>query len=195
MTFQRACLSVHHKEKKNRNKPWRAPVRARATSRLRSRSTRHDDGLTDCASRFGRRRTPSTTEHVRPLRLPFYFAIAAALTLIAWCGMVCAVTEIAKNAAPVIRDPAIRLRRSLRGHLGKVYALHWSGDSRHVVRCASTQSIKLSRPCMGLTTTTPVMLYARSARGRARPRSASQDGRLIVWDTYTTNKVHAISDI
>lgn len=40
----------------------------------------------------------------------------------------------------------------MRGHLAKVYALHWSTDSQHIV-------------------------------------SASQDGKLIVWDAYTANKV------
>uniref|UniRef100_A0A8D2NRE5 G protein subunit beta 3 n=1 Tax=Zosterops lateralis melanops TaxID=1220523 RepID=A0A8D2NRE5_ZOSLA len=49
----------------------------------------------------------------------------------------------------------MRTRRTLRGHLAKIYALHWSTDSKLMV-------------------------------------SASQDGKLIVWDTYTTNKVHAI---
>lgn len=46
----------------------------------------------------------------------------------------------------------MRPRRSLRGHLAKIYAMHWSADNRHLV-------------------------------------SASQDGKLIVWDAYTTNKV------
>lgn len=46
-------------------------------------------------------------------------------------------------------------RRTLKGHLAKIYALHWAGDKRHIV-------------------------------------SASQDGKLIVWDAYTTNKIHAI---
>ncbi|MGH0127687.1 UNVERIFIED_CONTAM: hypothetical protein FKN15_021517 [Acipenser sinensis] len=49
----------------------------------------------------------------------------------------------------------MKTRRILRGHLAKIYALHWSTDSRLMV-------------------------------------SASQDGKLIVWDTYTTNKVNAI---
>ncbi|KAH8922600.1 G-protein beta subunit GPB1 [Atractiella rhizophila] len=49
----------------------------------------------------------------------------------------------------------MRPRRTLRGHLAKIYAMHWSTDKRHLV-------------------------------------SASQDGKLIVWDAYTTNKVHAI---
>ncbi|TGZ33065.1 Guanine nucleotide-binding protein G(I)/G(S)/G(T) subunit beta-1 [Temnothorax longispinosus] len=49
----------------------------------------------------------------------------------------------------------MRTRRTLRGHLAKIYAMHWGSDSRNLV-------------------------------------SASQDGKLIVWDSYTTNKVHAI---
>ncbi|KAH9426336.1 Guanine nucleotide-binding protein [Dermatophagoides pteronyssinus] len=49
----------------------------------------------------------------------------------------------------------LKTRKTLRGHLAKIYGLHWSTDSRHLV-------------------------------------SASQDGKLIVWDGYTGNKVHAI---
>lgn len=49
----------------------------------------------------------------------------------------------------------MRTRRTLRGHLAKIYAMHWGSDSRNLV-------------------------------------SASQDGKLIVWDSHTTNKVHAI---
>jgi hypothetical protein len=49
----------------------------------------------------------------------------------------------------------MKARRVLKGHLAKIYAMHWSNDKRHLV-------------------------------------SASQDGKLIVWDAYTTNKVHAI---
>ncbi|PWN48601.1 putative G-protein beta subunit Bpp1 [Violaceomyces palustris] len=56
-------------------------------------------------------------------------------------------------------DPLPRIvmkpRRTLKGHLAKIYAMHWANDKRHLV-------------------------------------SASQDGKLIVWDAYTTNKVHAI---
>lgn len=50
----------------------------------------------------------------------------------------------------------IRIRRTLRGHLAKVYAMHWSADNRSLV-------------------------------------SASQDGKLIVWDGVTTNKVSPAS--
>lgn len=49
----------------------------------------------------------------------------------------------------------MRPRRTLKGHLAKIYAMQWSQDKRHIV-------------------------------------SASQDGKLIVWDAYTTNKVHAV---
>ena len=49
----------------------------------------------------------------------------------------------------------LKPRRTLKGHLAKIYAMHWAADKRHLV-------------------------------------SASQDGKLIVWDAYTTNKVHAI---
>lgn len=49
----------------------------------------------------------------------------------------------------------MKVRKNLKGHLAKIYAMHWSTDRRHLV-------------------------------------SASQDGKLIIWDAYTTNKVHAI---
>jgi len=49
----------------------------------------------------------------------------------------------------------LRQRRILKGHFGKIYAMHWCTDSKHLV-------------------------------------SASQDGKLIIWNGFTTNKVHAI---
>ena len=49
----------------------------------------------------------------------------------------------------------MKVRRTLKGHLAKIYAMHWSEDKTHLV-------------------------------------SASQDGKLLVWDGLTTNKVHAI---
>ncbi|KOB65399.1 Uncharacterized protein OBRU01_22806 [Operophtera brumata] len=52
------------------------------------------------------------------------------------------------NLEPIGRIQ-MRTRRTLRGHLAKIYAMHWGSDS-------------------------------------------SQDGKLIVWDSHTTNKVHAI---
>merc|ERR1712121_330913 len=62
--------------------------------------------------------------------------------------------QVAQSVEPVGRVQ-MRTRRTMRGHLAKIYAMHWGSDSRNLV-------------------------------------SASQDGKLIVWDSYTTNKVHAI---
>ncbi|XP_014672249.1 PREDICTED: guanine nucleotide-binding protein subunit beta-5-like [Priapulus caudatus] len=50
----------------------------------------------------------------------------------------------------------IKVRRVLKGHQGKVLAMDWSQDKRHIV-------------------------------------SSSQDGKMIVWDAFTTNKEHAIA--
>ena len=58
------------------------------------------------------------------------------------------------NFTKVDYKPSIR--RALRGHFGKIYAMHWSPASpQHLV-------------------------------------SASQDGKLIVWNAFTTNKLFAI---
>lgn len=64
------------------------------------------------------------------------------------------VRAMATETPPLARLQ-LKVRRTLKGHLAKIYALQWSNDRRHLV-------------------------------------SASQDGKLIVWDAYTTNKVHAI---
>ena len=64
------------------------------------------------------------------------------------------VRAMANDLDPLPRI-AMRPRRTLKGHLAKIYAMHFSQDKRHLV-------------------------------------SASQDGKLIVWDAYTSNKVHAI---
>lgn len=61
---------------------------------------------------------------------------------------------MAKDVEPLPRV-VMKVRRVLKGHLAKIYSMHWSADKRHLV-------------------------------------SASQDGKLIVWDAYTTNKVQAI---
>eukprot|EP01006_Ploeotia_vitrea_P046596 TRINITY_DN67039_c5_g2_i1.p1 TRINITY_DN67039_c5_g2~~TRINITY_DN67039_c5_g2_i1.p1 ORF type:complete len:347 (+),score=159.85 TRINITY_DN67039_c5_g2_i1:253-1293(+) len=49
----------------------------------------------------------------------------------------------------------LKARRLLKGHFGKIYAMHWAPDSKLLV-------------------------------------SASQDGKLIIWNAFSTNKVHAI---
>lgn len=59
------------------------------------------------------------------------------------------------DGVPPLPRVALKPRRTLKGHLAKVYAMQWANDARHLV-------------------------------------SASQDGKLIVWDAHTSNKVHAI---
>eukprot|EP00514_Thraustochytrium_sp_LLF1b_P008909 CAMPEP_0184545268 /NCGR_PEP_ID=MMETSP0199_2-20130426/4191_1 /TAXON_ID=1112570 /ORGANISM="Thraustochytrium sp., Strain LLF1b" /LENGTH=356 /DNA_ID=CAMNT_0026939559 /DNA_START=770 /DNA_END=1843 /DNA_ORIENTATION=+ len=56
---------------------------------------------------------------------------------------------------PPISNREMRLLKILKGHFGKVYSLHWAGNSKNLV-------------------------------------SASQDGKLIVWNATTTNKVQAV---
>lgn len=63
--------------------------------------------------------------------------------------------RIMANEIEALPRVAMRPRKTLKGHLAKIYAMHWAQDKRHLV-------------------------------------SASQDGKLIVWDAYTSNKVHAI---
>lgn len=63
--------------------------------------------------------------------------------------------QVAKEITSITRTDRVKVRRSLRGHLAKIYAMHWAEDNRHLV-------------------------------------SASQDGKLLVWDGLTTNKIHAI---
>ena len=68
-----------------------------------------------------------------------------------WASIVRAMAAEVEALPRIVMRP----RRALKGHLAKIYAMHWAADRRHLV-------------------------------------SASQDGKLIVWDAYTTNKVHAI---
>eukprot|EP01113_Clastostelium_recurvatum_P010288 TRINITY_DN1507_c0_g1_i2.p1 TRINITY_DN1507_c0_g1~~TRINITY_DN1507_c0_g1_i2.p1 ORF type:complete len:362 (-),score=70.30 TRINITY_DN1507_c0_g1_i2:448-1533(-) len=55
----------------------------------------------------------------------------------------------------VPKNDKMRIRRTLKGHLAKIYAMQWADKSTHIV-------------------------------------SASQDGKLLVWDGMTTNKLAAI---
>tara|TARA_A100001015_G_C15037112_1_gene737031 strand:- start:97 stop:1269 length:1173 start_codon:yes stop_codon:yes gene_type:complete len=67
--------------------------------------------------------------------------------------------EMVKIDSETIQDfpqgRGIGAKKILKGHYGKVYSLHWAGDSRRLV-------------------------------------SASQDGKLIVWDGVTKNKLYCI---
>lgn len=57
---------------------------------------------------------------------------------------------------PVLQAPALKQRRTLKGHNGKITAIAWSADSKSLV-------------------------------------SAGQDGKLVVWDAQSTNKLQAVS--
>jgi guanine nucleotide-binding protein G(I)/G(S)/G(T) subunit beta-1 len=63
--------------------------------------------------------------------------------------------QFSKDLPGIPRNEKLKVRRTLKGHLAKIYAMHWSEDKTHLV-------------------------------------SASQDGKLLVWDALTTNKIHAI---
>ena len=80
-----------------------------------------------------------------PLPLSLKFELTVVLT----------VRQVASQHTEALPRIGMKPRRNLKGHLAKIYAMHWSTDRRHLV-------------------------------------SASQDGKLIIWDAYTTNKVHAI---
>ncbi|KAI4817927.1 hypothetical protein KUCAC02_011299 [Chaenocephalus aceratus] len=61
----------------------------------------------------------------------------------------------AAGSATEVGRVQLKLRKSLKGHLAKIYSMHWSSDSRSMI-------------------------------------SASQDGKLLVWDTHTGNKLVAV---
>ncbi|PVV03857.1 hypothetical protein BB560_001639 [Smittium megazygosporum] len=66
-------------------------------------------------------------------------------------------TTLKKEAEDLERLPRISLkvRRTLKGHLAKIYAMHWAKNIMQLV-------------------------------------SASQDGKLIVWNAISTNKIHMV---
>jgi len=66
--------------------------------------------------------------------------------------------DFAKDVQPLPRTgEKLKIRRTLKGHLAKIYAMHWQEDPKSHLLV-----------------------------------SASQDGKLLVWDALTTNKIHAI---
>ena len=80
---------------------------------------------------------------------------APSFLLIACTNHLIAVSQVARSNTDALQRIGMKPRLNLKGHLAKIYDMHWSTDRRHLV-------------------------------------SASQDGKLIIWDAYTTNKVHAI---
>ena len=63
--------------------------------------------------------------------------------------MAVADTSLAEVAIPVpgISRVSLRTRKTLRGHLAKIYAMHWASDSRCVCVCVC---VKLCAPCVCL---------------------------------------------
>lgn len=64
--------------------------------------------------------------------------------------------DFSSEKGELIQPRPIKARKTLKGHLAKIYSLAWANDSKLLV-------------------------------------SASQDGKLIVWNTLNTFKVHAIN--
>lgn len=113
---------------------------------------------TKCVTIAGAPETAGHADQTTPLDLPTIAPLivsscpAAKLTSLSSFS----VRSVAQQAhEPIPKNQMMKAKRTLKGHLAKIYAMHWSTDRRHLV-------------------------------------SASQDGKLIIWDAYTTNKVHAI---
>ena len=75
----------------------------------------------------------------------------------------------------------IKPRRVLKGHQGKVLSLDWSHDKRHLVSSSQVNIIST-----GLT----LKLHCNCS---LFSDLALQDGKVIIWDAFTTNKEHALT--
>jgi guanine nucleotide-binding protein G(I)/G(S)/G(T) subunit beta-1 len=82
--------------------------------------------------------------------------------------------QIARRDAEALKD---RIKRK-KDELADTTRTSWSGSVAHY----ACSPLNANSPC-------PVRDVARDRRHLV---SASQDGKLIIWDAYTTNKVHAI---
>ena len=91
--------------------------------------------------------------------------------------------QVAQNVDQIGRIQ-MRTRRTLRGHLAKIYAMHWGSDSRFAL-------FHMKEILSLIFNTFIIESFSSSSRNLV---SASQDGKLIVWDSYTTNKVHHIDN-
>jgi len=65
-------------------------------------------------------------------------------------------SELSEQYSGPVQQVEFKATKDLVGHFGKIYAMHWCNDSRHLA-------------------------------------SASQDGKLMIWDGVTTNKRHMIN--
>ncbi len=76
---------------------------------------------------------------------------------VVWCGVV--MCRCAGKVAPA--NVKLANRRVLKGHFGKIYALHWSEDSKHLVSAAQDGKLLVRAvPC-------------RAVRCRALPCAAA----------------------
>lgn len=66
------------------------------------------------------------------------------------------ITDCVRDMPKKAFGAGLKCRRTLTGHFGKVYSLHWAGDDSRLL-------------------------------------SASQDGKLLVWNTVTSNKLQRVS--
>ena len=48
--------------------------------------------------------------------------------------------DISKNIS-LVKRTRMRARKTLKGHIGKIYAIHWSGDSKHLVSASQDGSL------------------------------------------------------
>ena len=115
---------------------------------LKDKIKRRKDELADTHRKFSRGLVPPLEYHFDLLGILTYQSDPS------WFRQPL-VRSVAQSNTDQLPRIGMKSRRLLRGHLAKIYAMHWSTDRRHLV-------------------------------------SASQDGKLIIWDAYTTNKVHAI---
>ena len=75
----------------------------------------------------------------------------------------------------------VKVRRSLKGHNAKVLCLDWSTDKRHLVSSSQVSYYFVCLHYSSLFTFSKILILN------------FQDGKLIVWDAFTTNKEHAIT--
>ncbi|KAL6433657.1 hypothetical protein ACFW04_005738 [Cataglyphis niger] len=76
----------------------------------------------------------------------------------------------------------VKPRRILKGHQAKVLCSDWSPDKRHIV---SSSQVFITLFIMIFILYYTIIVYKISLNFK--------DGRMIIWDAFTTNKEHAVS--
>ena len=80
---------------------------------------------------------------------------------------------------PLRQKPEVQ--RLLKGHFGKIYAMRWDRSSKYVEERPPPAEGEEPGPATGISTLDSCRLI-----------SASQDGKLILWNGYKTNKENAV---